>query len=90
MNDAVTIIIVGARAVLDFEHKDIFPSVKNIADEVIRLSIWKRHRTNMKPPISRLHSSVLIILIHTFPFLCFSVPSALSLVESTSMIPHKG
>ena len=39
MNDAVTIIIVGARAVLDFKHKDIFPSVKNIADEVIRLSI---------------------------------------------------
>ena len=39
MNDAVTIIIVRARAVVDFEHKDIFSSVKNIADEVIRLSI---------------------------------------------------
>lgn len=39
MNDAVTIIIVGARAVLDFEYKGIFPSVKNITDEVIRQSI---------------------------------------------------
>ena len=39
MNDTVTIIIVGARAVLDFEHKGIFHSVKNIADEVIILSI---------------------------------------------------
>lgn len=39
MNDAVTIIIVGARAVLDFKHNGIFPSVKNITDEVIRQSI---------------------------------------------------
>ena len=40
MNDAVTI-IVGAGAVLDFEHKGIFPSVKNITDEVLKLSIQK-------------------------------------------------
>lgn len=39
MNDAVTIIIVGARAVLNFKHKNMFPSVKNITDEVIRQSI---------------------------------------------------
>ena len=32
MNDAVTI-IVGAGAVLDFDHKGIFPSVKNITDD---------------------------------------------------------
>ena len=31
MKDAVTI-IVGAGAVLDFDHKGIFPSVKNITD----------------------------------------------------------
>jgi len=41
MNDAVTIIIVGARAVLDFEHKDIFPSVRNITDRVLKQSIQK-------------------------------------------------
>lgn len=40
MNDAVTI-IVGAGAVLDFDHKGIFPSVKSITDEVIKLSIQK-------------------------------------------------
>ena len=40
MNDAVTI-IVGAGAVLDFDHKGIFPSVKNITDEVLKLSIQK-------------------------------------------------
>ena len=40
MNDAVTI-IVGAGAVLDFDHKGIFPSVKNITDEVLKLSIPK-------------------------------------------------
>ena len=38
MNDAVTV-IVGAGAVLDFDHKGIFPSVKNITDEVLKLSI---------------------------------------------------
>ena len=32
-------IIVGAGAVLDFDHKGILPSVKNITDEVIRQSI---------------------------------------------------
>jgi len=40
MNDAVTI-IVGAGAVLDFEHKGIFPSVKKITEEVLKLSIQK-------------------------------------------------
>ena len=40
MNDAVTI-IVGAGAVMDFDHKGIFPSVKNITDEVLKLSIQK-------------------------------------------------
>lgn len=40
MNDAVTI-IVGAGTVLDFDHKGIFPSVKNITDEVLKLSIQK-------------------------------------------------
>lgn len=40
MNNAVTI-IVGAGAVLDFDHKGIFPSVKNITDEVLKLSIQK-------------------------------------------------
>lgn len=36
MNDAVTI-IVGAGAALDFDHKGIFPSVKNITDELLKL-----------------------------------------------------
>ena len=36
-----TTIIVGAGAVLDFDHKGIFPSVKNITDEVLKLSIQK-------------------------------------------------
>ena len=40
MNDAVTI-IVGAGAVLDFDHKGILPSVKNITDEVLKLNIQK-------------------------------------------------
>ncbi len=40
MNDAVTI-IVGAGAVLDLDHKGIFPSVKNITDEVLKLNIQK-------------------------------------------------
>lgn len=38
MVNGVTI-IVGAGAVLDFYHKGIFPSVKNITDEVLKLSI---------------------------------------------------
>ena len=38
MNDSITI-IVGAGAVLDFEHKGVFPSVENITDEVLRSSI---------------------------------------------------
>jgi hypothetical protein len=40
MKDAVTI-IVGAGAVMDFDHKGIFPSVKHITDEVLKLSIQK-------------------------------------------------
>ena len=40
MGNKVTI-IVGAGAVLDFEHKGIFPSVKNITNEVLKLSIQK-------------------------------------------------
>lgn len=40
MGNGVTI-IVGAGAVLDFDHKGIFPSVKNITDEVLKLSIQK-------------------------------------------------
>lgn len=40
MNNAVTI-IVGAGAVLDFDHKGIFPSVNNITDVVLKLKIQK-------------------------------------------------
>ncbi|MBR4388530.1 MAG: SIR2 family protein [Prevotella sp.] len=40
MGNGITI-IVGAGAVLDFDHKGIFPSVKNITDEVLKLSIQK-------------------------------------------------
>ena len=41
--------------------------------------------TNTKPHISRPHSSVIIISNRTLPFPHSSVPSALSLAESTSM-----
>lgn len=40
MNDRTTV-IVGAGAVMDFCHKGIFPSVRNITDEVLRLQIQK-------------------------------------------------
>lgn len=40
MGNGITI-IVGAGAVLDFNHNGIFPSVKNITDEVIKLNIQK-------------------------------------------------
>ena len=40
MKDAVTI-IVGAGAVLDFNHNGISPSVKNITEEVLKLTIQK-------------------------------------------------
>ena len=40
MDKAVTI-IVGAGAVLDFKHKGIIPSVKNITEEVLKLPIRK-------------------------------------------------
>ena len=40
MKDATTI-IVGAGAVLDFEHKGIIPSVQNITKEVLKLNIHK-------------------------------------------------
>ena len=39
MNGSAVTIIVGAGAVLDFEHKGVFPSVKNITEEVLKLSI---------------------------------------------------
>ena len=40
MGNGITV-IVGASAVLDFDHKGIFPSVKKIADEVLKLNIQK-------------------------------------------------
>ena len=40
MGNGVTI-IVGAGAVLDFDHKGIFPSAKNITDEVLKLNSQK-------------------------------------------------
>ena len=40
MKDGITI-VVGAGAVLDFEHKGIIPSVKNITEEVLKLNIQK-------------------------------------------------
>ena len=40
MGNGITI-IVGAGAVLDFDHKGIFPSVNNITDEVLKQSIQK-------------------------------------------------
>ena len=40
MGDGITF-IVGAGAVLDFNHKGIFPSVKAITDEVLKLNIQK-------------------------------------------------
>ena len=39
--DNGVMIIVGAGAIWDFDHKGIFPSVKNITDEVLKLSIQK-------------------------------------------------
>ena len=39
--DNVVTIIVGAGAVLDFDHKGIFPSVKNITEEVLKQNIHK-------------------------------------------------
>ena len=41
MRSVQVTIIVGAGAVLDFDHKGIFPSVKNITDKVLKLSIQK-------------------------------------------------
>ena len=40
MTDSTTV-IVGAGAVLDFCHKGVFPSVKNITDEVLKLRVQK-------------------------------------------------
>lgn len=40
MGNGVTI-IVGAGAVLDFNHKGIFPSVYNITEEVLKQNILK-------------------------------------------------
>ncbi len=45
MGNGITI-IVGAGAVLDFDHKGIFPSVTNITEEVLKLIVlcqdWQR------------------------------------------------
>ncbi len=56
MNDAVTI-IVGAGAVLDLDHKGIFPSVKNITDEVLKLNIQKVDGGE-RPFLRELHNHV--------------------------------
>ena len=40
MGNGVTI-IAGSGAVLDFNHKGIFPPAKNITDEVLKQSIQK-------------------------------------------------
>lgn len=40
MDNAVTI-IVGAGAVLDFDHRGIIPTVNNITEEVLELSVQK-------------------------------------------------
>lgn len=40
MDNAVTI-IVGAGAVLDFDHRGIIPTVNNITEEVLKLSVQK-------------------------------------------------
>ena len=40
MDDAITV-IVGAGAVLDFEHKGIIPTLKNLTEEVLSLPIQK-------------------------------------------------
>lgn len=39
--DKTITIIVGAGAVLDFEHKGVFPSVENITKEVLKLPVQK-------------------------------------------------
>lgn len=40
MDNAVTI-IVGAGAVLDFDHRGIIPTVNNITEEVLKLPVQK-------------------------------------------------
>ena len=40
MNEGTTI-VVGAGAVLDFNHKGIVPLVKNITEEILNLGITK-------------------------------------------------
>ena len=56
MDDAVTI-IVGAGAVLDFEHKGVFPSVNNITEEVLKLSI-QTVEGNERPLLRELYKHV--------------------------------
>ena len=65
-------------------------SVTKINKAAIALLILVTWNTNTKPHISRPHSSVLIISNRTLPFPHSSVPSALSLAESTSMTLPKG
>jgi len=38
MGNGITV-IVGASAVLDFDHKGIFPSVRNITDDTLKRNI---------------------------------------------------
>lgn len=46
MGTGVTM-IVGAGAVLDFEHKGVFPSVGSISEEVLKISTQKVDGTEM-------------------------------------------
>ena len=56
MDSGVTI-IVGAGAVLDFQHDGLFPSVSNITEEVLKLNIHKVDGGE-KPLLSELYNHV--------------------------------
>lgn len=62
MKDATTI-IVGAGAVLDFEHKGVFPSVQNITEEVLKLNIQKV-KGGQRPLLRELNDYVVEKLKH--------------------------
>jgi len=62
MKDAITI-IVGAGAVLDFEHKGVFPSVQNITEEVLKLNIQKV-KGGQRPLLRELNDYVVEKLKH--------------------------
>ena len=57
MDNGITI-IVGAGAVLDYDHKGIFPSVKNITDKVLKLNIQKVDGDE-KPLLCELYDHIL-------------------------------